>query len=74
MKRVKVEELKDGDIFIWEGKYYEVIDAGPIRLTGPSSNLCIEVKCFMAPSTGLGIGLTRYLFTQHEVLLCEREL
>jgi len=61
MKKVKVSKLKDGDLFIYGGSYYKVLDSTPRKkLPGVRH---IETKCFMAPTRAgeVSIGMIVYL-------------
>jgi len=47
MKKVKVTELREGDIFILNDRYYEVTEATHEELSEDTA--CVIAKCFMAP-------------------------
>jgi len=76
MKRVRVKELRDGDVIIWDERYWEVVRARFRRLEYRGefdSVLCAKIKCFMSHTSPAGIGTVRYLSMYTEVLLCEKE-
>jgi len=73
MKKVKAKELREGDVFIRGGRYYEVIDTRHVRTGGygiAHPDYFIKAKCFMA-SSRVAIGRIIYVSMELEVWLCE---
>jgi len=71
MKKVKLSELREGDLFVYNSCYYEATGA-PTEEFG--SIEYSKARCFMSPLRSKRIGMMIYIPSKVEVMLCEREL